>query len=234
MGEMFEGIELINVNGGFGDQYTIPRNYRDFDGVWDEINGRCIYDSPEIKINEGDIVFDFGACWGGFSIRAAKAFNCGHIYSVEADPVCCEVIKRNIARYGASDKSTLIPRAIFSHNQGIKLVTDYRCSFFVESIFPAREKADGTVISIPSITIDEIVKNEKVDRVDFFKFDIEGSEYDALLGGKETIMKYKPKMAVSVYHRPQDQEIITKLLKQYRSDYNFRIVDGPCPIMHCW
>lgn len=56
---------------------------------------------------------------------------------------------------------------------------------------------------------------------DFIKMDIEGGEYDALLGMKKIIISRKPALAVSVYHRPEDIFSIPLLLKQWNHDYSF-------------
>ena len=57
--------------------------------------------------------------------------------------------------------------------------------------------------------------------VSFIKADIEGAEFGMLRGAKETICKYKPKLAIAVYHRKDDIFRIPLLLKEYRSDYKF-------------
>ena len=49
--------------------------------------------------------------------------------------------------------------------------------------------------------IEEIVKNDKVS---FIKMDIEGAELKALEGAKETISKYKPRLAICIYHKYED------------------------------
>ncbi len=41
-------------------------------------------------------------------------------------------------------------------------------------------------------------------RITFLKLDIEGAEMAALMGAKETIKKWKPRLAISIYHRPED------------------------------
>ncbi|MDQ3279464.1 MAG: FkbM family methyltransferase [Bacteroidota bacterium] len=70
-------------------------------------------------------------------------------------------------------------------------------------------------ISIPTVSIDEIV----TDKVDFIKLDIEGAEYEAIIGAKETIVTYKPILAVCVYHAQKDYLRIPSLIQQYRNDY---------------
>ena len=49
-------------------------------------------------------------------------------------------------------------------------------------------------------TIDNIVKN----KIDFIKLDIEGAEQDAIEGARETIKKYKPVLAICIYHKAED------------------------------
>lgn len=41
-------------------------------------------------------------------------------------------------------------------------------------------------------------------RVDYVKYDVEGAEREALLGSYETIMRYRPLLMVSLYHRSED------------------------------
>lgn len=62
--------------------------------------------------------------------------------------------------------------------------------------------------SIEVDTLDHII-NEPVS---FIKMDIEGAEYRALCGAKETIKKYMPRLAICVYHKKEDIVTIPKLV----------------------
>lgn len=68
------------------------------------------------------------------------------------------------------------------------------------------------------------IKVESLDKLDvkditFIKMDIEGAEEEAILGAKETIKKYQPKIAISVYHKANDFWRIPELILSICSDY---------------
>jgi FkbM family methyltransferase len=64
--------------------------------------------------------------------------------------------------------------------------------------------------------------------VTFIKMDIEGSELDALHGAEKIIRKHKPKLAICVYHRPEDLVDIPKYLQGLGLDYKFYLRSYSC------
>jgi hypothetical protein len=52
-----------------------------------------------------------------------------------------------------------------------------------------------------------------VGSVDFIKMDIEGAELPALKGAVETIKKFKPQLAIAIYHNMEDFTAIPKWIK---------------------
>ena len=53
------------------------------------------------------------------------------------------------------------------------------------------------------------------------KLDVEGAEFCALEGTERIIKKHKPKLAICVYHKPEDLYTLPELVKSYRDDYRF-------------
>jgi FkbM family methyltransferase len=89
-----------------------------------------------------------------------------------------------------------------------------------ETLFFHEEKSFSSIYgkgtqSVDVDTIDNIVK----ERVDYIKLDIEGAEQDAIDGAKDTIKKYKPILAICVYHKAEDWYKIPQKVLAIESDY---------------
>lgn len=81
----------------------------------------------------------------------------------------------------------------------------------------AREESEETV-SIQLCSIDDTLAGDKAT---FIKMDIEGAELKALEGAAETIKKYHPLLAISVYHKPDDLISIPQYIKSLYPEYSF-------------
>lgn len=75
----------------------------------------------------------------------------------------------------------------------------------------------GTVIK--TAAIDEIVDED--DRITFIKMDVEGAELESLIGSKKTIQRDHPKLAICVYHKPEDIITLPLYIKSLVPEYKF-------------
>lgn len=72
--------------------------------------------------------------------------------------------------------------------------------FFTEDLTGSKVEEEGE-IAVNGIPIDHLAKDDKVT---YIKMDIEGSELKALEGAKKIILRDHPKLAVCLYHKPED------------------------------
>jgi hypothetical protein len=80
----------------------------------------------------------------------------------------------------------------------------------------------GGNITINAIALDDFFNGKlEHEMPTFIKLDIEGAEREALLGAKNIIAKYKPKLAICAYHKPEDVYELAETIASIRSDYNF-------------
>lgn len=176
---------------------------------------------------EGEVFVDVGAFDGYTSLEFIKrcpSYAAIHIFEPEQGNMA--VVKEKLAGY---------PRVNF-HLRGLS-----NCAQTL------RFMAQGSSSKISDQGDMEI----NVDRLDdalhepftFLKMDIEGGEMSAIEGAQQAIVKYHPRLAISVYHRVDDLWQIPETILSYRDDYQvflrhytegvtetvmFFIPKGPC------
>ena len=78
--------------------------------------------------------------------------------------------------------------------------------------------------TVPVVSLDLMFANfnfSKDCNGTLIKMDIEGSEYDALIGGKKIIRNIRPGLAISVYHKPSDLWELPLLISSWNLEYDF-------------
>ena len=102
-------------------------------------------------------------------------------------------IMREYVRLNKIENAVFVNCGAYSSTGELKFEEDFQTG----SSKISREGA--TLIRVTSI--DDMLQGEKAT---FIKMDIEGAEMEALIGAKETIEKYNPRLAISVYHKVDD------------------------------
>jgi FkbM family methyltransferase len=167
-------------------------------------------------IRQGDVVLDCGAHVGVFSHRAL-ARGAGKVVAIEPSPRNAECLRRNFAKEieegrlvvyakGVWDREdTLILRQLDGNSAADTVVMDQ----------PGAHEGE----SVPLTTIDTLVKELGLERVDYIKMDIEGAEVPALHGAKETLAKWKPRLALAAYHKADDPETLPAAVREAYAGY---------------
>ena len=83
------------------------------------------------------------------------------------------------------------------------------------------------VVQLPLTTIDKIVAELSLPRVDFIKMDIKGAEVQALQGAGHTLAVYQPRMSIASEHLETDPETSPRTVKLANSRYRVT-----CGLLH--
>ena len=159
-----------------------------------------------------EYVIDAGAYNGDTAREAIEYFpNLKKIYAVEAD-------KRNFKRLlkfvsSAEVEIEAINGAVWSnHGDGFFIGSGNRNSS-VTSTASYEYREESTLL----ITIDGIEKKQ----IDYIKYDVEGAEYEALIGSQKTIVEHSPELLVSLYHKSKDIFFLPSYISENFPGYRF-------------
>ena len=215
-----DGLELWDTPKGQywipkGNRYVLPFNLAEME--------QHIYGSGEHFIHPGDIVLDCGASDGDFT-RVALAAGAQKVVSIEISPSSAECIRRNLASETAAGRVIVYPKGVWNKDDDLLLTVD-DTNFAANSVVMHPETGHPSV-RVPLTTIDKLVAELNLPRVDFIKMDIEGAEVPALSGGSQTIARFKPRLAIATEHKPDDEFTIPAAVRRIRPDYQMEC--GPC------
>lgn len=219
-----------------------------YDRLWKSKTYDSAFDSFElVKYADVKDVYYFGeAYWDSYDFGKANKeyatiFDCGayigdsikqvcsvvpekkkQYYAFEPDYENAEIIRNNskfrdicdelnVLEYGVGDKNEQLIFEFPQNNQR-------DAGRFVDSA----SGEGGIKLSIKRI--DDL--NLDIKGQLYIKMDIEGSELGALMGAKETIIKYHPFLAICVYHRKNDIIKIPEFIDSLDCEYSYFLRGG--------
>ena len=209
---------------GFEDENI----YRPTPNMFISFFGEPYFDKSIFQVTENDIFID-GGCYGVETsidfINWCPTYK--KIYAFEPDNEnynkCRRVIEKNSIR-----DIELFHAGLWSSNTNLNFthLGDNGTGSCIEN--------QGEQI-IHVLSIDEVLNGSEAT---FIKLDIEGAELEALKGAKDTICKYRPKMAICIYHKPQDIFEIPLYIKSLVNEYKFSIRHYSTylydTVLYCW
>ncbi len=174
-----------------------------------------------VNVTPGDVVIDGGACFGDTALYFAhRTGPTGKVYSFEFVDSNMEILRRNLdlnPDFGSQIK--VVKHPLWSRS-GLPMLVNDRGPASKVRLLEEGPTEDATA---RTLTIDDFVAQQGLDRVDFIKMDIEGAETEALKGAEQTIVRCRPKMAICLYHRPEDFVTIPRFLDRVYPDYRFSL-----------
>jgi FkbM family methyltransferase len=197
-----------------GTTVTLPAGL--FAGAREMYCRRVYFRHPGFTLHAGDVVLDLGANQGLFSVLAARA-GARQVIAVEAQTGFAPIMREHLRNNGVLDQVT-IHHVLLGRGSGV---------FGRE----ARRKGASHWGTDPAArSLDDIVAEHRLDRIDFVKVDIEGSEF-SVFTEQTRCLAIMDKIAMEVHSEFGKAERLVELFRSRGFQVTLHDNDGR-PVSH--
>ena len=187
---------------------------------------------PEVQatltamVGPADVVYDIGAHLGSIALGAARLVGAnGRVVAFDGDPANILRLQENSARNRLESSLQVVYAAVWSHTatQGISFrrARAGTSQGGVEDGGHRPVLADGEIIHVPAITLDDFVAAGGPPP-QLIKIDVEGGECEVLRGAENLFRTQRPFLVVEVHHQQADQQI-RSWLDEFRYSAEWKI-----------
>lgn len=168
------------------------------------------YFDEKVVLTENEVFIDCGGFDGDSALQFVKQCNGKYQDIIIFEPELSK--KAAIEKNMGDNRYQLYSLGVWSKNTKLCFKALGTSSSHVS------EGKGGYVIE--TAALDETVYDRKPT---YIKMDIEGAEQEALKGCRKIIQTYKPKLAVCIYHKPDDLYKIPIMIKEMNPEYKLYV-----------
>jgi len=159
--------------------------------------GKFLEPPKFFEVLEGDVVIDAGAHVGIFSLYAASKG--AEVHAFECSHKMLPIISRNISHSKYADRIELYNNAIAGIN-GKKVFANRGSQWVVDYIETKQEELNKENAMVAEcITIESMMSELNLDKIDFLKMNIEGSEEGVFANIPDDVLRKINKISLSVH-----------------------------------
>jgi FkbM family methyltransferase len=164
----------------------------------------ALFEFLRAHVRAGDVVLDLGAFLGIYAVLEARwAGAGGRVIAVEPTPSTASMARTHLRWNAAADAArTELFQGAVSDAVGRATFYEYPLPY-VNALAPANDSVEpGAAIDVPTITIDELCASAGVIPT-VIRMDVQGAEWHALHGARETIRRAGARLTIVVETHPQ-------------------------------
>lgn len=155
------------------------------------------YEHLERLVHRGDTVIDCGANLGLYTLAAAGLVGPrGRVLAVEPQAYAARELQRSAEASGFTQVS--VAQVAISNTDGYAML-DTSTGATSASIVHRSAQEHGTT-KVPTRSLDSLVAEHRLSRLDLVKLDVEGAEEYALTGAMISLRRYRPDLLVEVWN----------------------------------
>jgi FkbM family methyltransferase len=168
----------------------------------------------DVTVKKNDIVIDAGAWIGDFSAYAA--LKGAVVYAFEPVNETFQLLRKT-KELNNTDEGQIYPvqKGLGSSECEMEISIDAGGGEGSSIIIDRDHVSEKIAVT----TLDRFVEENRLERVDFIKADIEGAEREMLKGATNILKTFAPKLAICTYHLPDDPEVLEKIIKEANPAY---------------
>jgi len=177
-------------------------------------------------VRPGAVFYDVGAHVGTMTLGTARLVgDSGRVIAFDGDPENIERLRLNRERNGFQARIRIVHGVVWSRTvtDGIafRRGTRARSHGGVEADGNRPALGSGELITVPAVTLDDFIA-AGAPSPQLIKIDVEGGEYQVLLGGNTLFAGQRPLIIVEVHHH-QAADLITAWLAEHQYRGNWKI-----------
>lgn len=156
-----------------------------------------VSDNKFIHLPDDAVIFDVGANVGIMSLKFASKAPRGKVYAFEPTHYALQKLKTNLA-LNKDVVQNIVPINTFVSGKekkpgSIKAFSSWKIDKKIgDNQHPVHGGKAMSTEGVPTITLDDFVKEQKIARVDFIKIDTDGHEFDVISGASQLIQDFNP------------------------------------------
>lgn len=175
----------------------------------------CYLAGLELGIGSDPTIIDIGANAGYFTLFAVSFYPQAKVFSFEPVPANYAQLQRH-CDLNSARKIKCFPQAVAGHSGEINLTFDPSDSFTTSATMFNFGKATEKYLSVPCVTLQELMDKNAIDRCDLLKMNCKGAEYDILYNCPPDYLKRIDQIALEVHRDRQENQNIEALESFFR------------------
>jgi FkbM family methyltransferase len=192
----------------------------------------CYMAGMEYDIAPNSTIIDIGANAGYFTLFAASAFPQAKLFSFEPVPVNYAQLKHH-RDLNSTREIKCFPQAAAGHSGEIDLTFDTTDSFTTSATMFASKEDKGESLSVPCVTLKEIMDENAIEKCDLLKMDCEGAEYDILYNCPPNYLRRIDQIAMEVHRGWQKNQTI-EAMEAFLRKQGFLTRRKPVGMLWAW